>query len=92
MFRIGHNLFFKDASGNLTPVSWEEAIVSVAKMLDSTPGDQIAAVAGGLADAESLMALKDLMNRLGSEAVCTEEIFPDVRFYTILTVFFKNSS
>jgi len=67
----------KDASGNLTPVSWEEAIVSVAKMLDSTPGDQIAAVAGGLADAESLMALKDLMNRMGSEAVCTEEIFPD---------------
>ena len=47
-------------------------------MLDSTPGDQVAAVAGGMADAESLTALKDLMNRLGSEAVCTEEIFPDV--------------
>lgn len=26
---------------------------------------------------QSLMSLKDLMNRLGSEAVCTEEIFPD---------------
>merc|ERR1719381_27726 len=67
----------KDSSGNLVPASWEDAIVSVAKMLDSTPGDQVAAVAGGMADAESLTALKDLMNRLGAEAVCTEEIFPD---------------
>ena len=56
--------------------------MAVAKMLDSTPGDQVAAVAGGLADAESLMSLKDLMNRLGSEAVCTEEIFPDVRLFS----------
>jgi len=67
----------KDSTGNLVPASWEDAIVAVAKMLDSTPGDQVAAVAGGMADAESLTALKDLINRLGSEAVCTEEIFPD---------------
>ena len=49
-------------------------------MLDSTPSDQIAALAGGLADAESLMALKDLLNRLGSETLCTEEIFPEVGY------------
>ena len=42
----------KDKDGNLTPVAWEDALVSVAKMLDSTPSDQIAAVAGGLCDAE----------------------------------------
>jgi len=66
----------KGPDGNLGPVSWEDAIVAVAKMLDSTPPENIAAVAGGLADAESLMALKDLMNRLGSEALCTEETFP----------------
>merc|ERR1719481_1183523 len=66
----------KGPDGNLAPASWEDAIVSVAKMLDSAPADNIAAVAGGLCDAESLMALKDLFNRLGSEAVCTEEIFP----------------
>ena len=42
----------KDKEGNLTPVAWEDALVSVAKMLDSTPSDQIAAVAGGLCDAE----------------------------------------
>jgi len=67
----------KDGSGNLTPCSWEDAIVAVAKMLDSTPGEQVAALAGGMVDGESLMAMKDLMNRLGSELVCTEEIFPD---------------
>jgi len=67
----------KDKSGNLVAASWEDAIVTCAKMLDSTPGEQVAAVAGGLADGESLMALKDLLNRLGSETVCTEEIFPD---------------
>merc|ERR1719445_1800776 len=66
----------KGKDGNLTPVSWEEAIVAVAQMLDSTPSDQIAAIAGGLVDAESLTALKDLLNRLGTETLCTEEIFP----------------
>jgi len=67
----------KGPDGNLMSVSWEDAIVTVAKMLDSAPADNIAAVAGGQCDAESLLALKDLFNRLGSEAVCTEEIFPN---------------
>ena len=48
----------KDKDGNLTPVAWEDALVSVAKMLDSTPSDQIAAVAGGLCDAEVNIATK----------------------------------
>ena len=34
------------------------------------------ALAGGQADAEALIALKDFMNRLGCENLCTEEIFP----------------
>lgn len=33
-------------------------------------------VSGGLSDAESLIALKDLLNRLGSEELYTEEPFP----------------
>lgn len=33
-------------------------------------------MAGELADAESLVALKDLFNRLGSENICTEHYFP----------------
>ena len=42
----------KGSDGNLAPASWEDALVTVAKILDSTPSDKIAAVAGGLVDAE----------------------------------------
>ena len=42
----------KGSDGNLAPASWEDALVTVAKILDSTPSDQIAAVAGGLVDGE----------------------------------------
>ena len=42
----------KGPDGNLAPASWEDAIVTVAKMLDSAPADNISAVAGGLCDAE----------------------------------------
>jgi len=63
----------KGCDGSLAACSWEDAIVAVAKALDASPPELIAAVAGGQADAESLMAMKDLMNRLGSELVCTEE-------------------
>ena len=44
--------------------------------LVSVPGDQIAAIAGGLVDAEALVALKDFLNKSGSEGLCTEEFFP----------------
>ena len=33
-------------------------------------------LAGGLADVESLVALKDFLNRVGSEKLYTEEAFP----------------
>lgn len=66
----------RDDSGKLVSVEWEDALIPVAKAIQATEGHEIAAIAGGFADAESLMALKDLLNRLGSEALCTEEIFP----------------
>ena len=66
----------KDNTGELKPCGWEDAIISVAKVLDSTPADRMAAIVGGLVDAESLVALKDLMNRLGCETLTTEEAFP----------------
>ncbi|VDK47711.1 unnamed protein product [Anisakis simplex] len=52
--------------------------IDVASKIRQTPATQIAAVAGPLNDTESLMALKDLMNRFNSELVCTEESFPAV--------------
>ena len=66
----------KDSSGELRTVDWPDVIVTAAKVLDSTPGDRIGVLAGGMADAEALVALKDLMNRLGCENLCTEESFP----------------
>ena len=37
---------------------------------------EMAAVVGGLVDAEVMTALRDLTHGLGCETLCTEEIFP----------------
>ncbi|KAK2182990.1 hypothetical protein NP493_328g01018 [Ridgeia piscesae] len=66
----------KDASGTLVSCEWEDAFFTILDRLTGVTGSEIAAIAGGHADAESLIVLKDLLNRLGSEALCTEEIFP----------------
>ncbi|CAG4960157.1 unnamed protein product [Parnassius apollo] len=65
-----------DSRGNLTPVDWEDAVVAASRALRDCPADKLLAVAGDMADAESLVALKDLLNRLGSENACTEQYFP----------------
>ncbi|XP_030642367.1 NADH-ubiquinone oxidoreductase 75 kDa subunit, mitochondrial-like isoform X1 [Chanos chanos] len=66
----------KDATGQLVAASWEDALTQVAGALQGSEGNGIAAIAGGLVDAESLIALKDVLNRLNSENLCTEEVFP----------------
>ncbi|CAH1108257.1 unnamed protein product [Psylliodes chrysocephalus] len=65
----------RDKDGELKAVDWEAALVTVAKVIKHA-GDKIGVIAGGFADAEALIALKDLLNRLGSEALCTEHTFP----------------
>jgi len=44
--------------------SWEEILPAISKKLANLSGDQIAAVVGEFADCETLVALKDLLNRL----------------------------
>lgn len=44
--------------------------------MQGVEGREIAAVVGGLVDAEALLSLKDLLNRFNSENLCTEEVFP----------------
>uniref|UniRef100_A0A3P8URS6 NADH-ubiquinone oxidoreductase 75 kDa subunit, mitochondrial n=2 Tax=Cynoglossus semilaevis TaxID=244447 RepID=A0A3P8URS6_CYNSE len=66
----------KDQSGQLTPTNWENALSYVAAALLSVQGTEVAAIAGGMADAEALVSLKDLLNRRGAENLCTEEVFP----------------
>ena len=51
-------------------------ILSYFIQLAVTSANQVAAVAGGQCDAESLIAMKDFLNRMGSENLCTEEVFP----------------
>ncbi len=65
----------RGSDGLLKSCDWDDAFYAIADKLSRVSGSQIAAVAGGLVDVESLVALKDLMNRLGSENVCTEEEF-----------------
>jgi NADH-quinone oxidoreductase subunit G len=52
--------------GKLQPATWPEALAAIAKRLKGVDGSKIAAIAGDLADAEALVALKDLMVALGS--------------------------
>ena len=54
-------------SGKLRPASWQEAFSAISGRLRDLPGNRIGAVAGDLCDAESMLALKDLMTSLGSQ-------------------------
>jgi NADH-quinone oxidoreductase subunit G len=53
-------------NGKLEAASWPEAFAAIAERLRHVPGDRIGAIAGDLCDAESMLALKDLMTALGS--------------------------
>jgi len=53
--------------GKLRPASWPEAFGAIASKLKGLPGERIGALAGDLCDAESMVALKDLMTALGSQ-------------------------
>lgn len=68
--------FVRNEKGVLVQADWETALIAAAQKIVATPGERVAAIAGGLVDAEALVALKDYLNCLGSEALCTEEIFP----------------
>ena len=60
--------------GRLVPASWDEALAVVGAKLKSTAGERMAAIAGPLAGAEEMFALKDLFARLGSTNVdCRED-------------------
>ena len=58
--------FARGRDGRLHPVSWDEALKSLAAALRKAKPDRIAAIAGNQVDVESMFALKNLMSRLGS--------------------------
>ena len=53
-------------NGRLQEVSWDKALDAITDRVCAASGDRIAAIAGDLADAESMFALKELMAGLGS--------------------------
>ncbi|KAJ9141819.1 NADH dehydrogenase [Pleurostoma richardsiae] len=55
--------------GKFEPASWEQALTEVAQAWQSLApkGNEFKVVAGELTDVESLVAMKDLANKLGSE-------------------------
>ncbi|ETW77526.1 hypothetical protein HETIRDRAFT_389115 [Heterobasidion irregulare TC 32-1] len=57
------------------PATWEDALSAIRDGLakSGAKGDEIQAVAGHLADTESLVALKDLINRLGSDNTALDQ-------------------
>ncbi|CAD8076494.1 unnamed protein product [Paramecium sonneborni] len=57
----------RDAQGNFTDLYWPEAIQQAAKKLQSVKGEEIVGVIGEFADCESIVALKDLLNRFDSD-------------------------
>ena len=52
--------------GKLARASWQEGFDAIAAKMAGMAGDRMGAVAGDLADAESMLALKDLFAALGS--------------------------
>ena len=53
--------------GSLLPVSWDEALAATAERLQA--GNEVAALAGDLADTEAQFALKGLMQAIGSNNI-----------------------
>ena len=51
--------------GKLKPASWDEALGAIAQQVNKRKASEIAAIAGNLADVESMFALKQLMQALG---------------------------
>jgi NADH-quinone oxidoreductase subunit G len=54
-------------NGRLRAARWEEAFAAIAARVKGLPGEALGAIAGDLCDAESMLALKDLMAALGSK-------------------------
>jgi NADH-quinone oxidoreductase subunit G len=52
--------------GKPRPATWPEAFDAIAAKLQGVPGERLGAIAGDLCDAESMLALKDLLAALGS--------------------------
>lgn len=58
------------------PATWEEALQAIAVAAKQVNPEEMVGIGGALADAESLVALKDFMNSMGSENLVVESVAP----------------
>lgn len=65
-------------NGQLQQATWSDALQAVAAATANLGPNEFKAIAGKLADAESMVALKDLANRLGSGNTWHEGGFPEM--------------
>ncbi|XP_052189773.1 NADH dehydrogenase [ubiquinone] iron-sulfur protein 1, mitochondrial [Diospyros lotus] len=62
----------RGADGRFKVVSWRDALAVVAEVIHQVKPEEIVGVAGQLSDAESMMALKDFLNKMGSNNIWCE--------------------
>ncbi|XP_004503119.1 NADH dehydrogenase [ubiquinone] iron-sulfur protein 1, mitochondrial [Cicer arietinum] len=60
--------------GRFKAVNWREALALVAEVAHQVKPEEIVGISGKLSDAESMIALKDFLNRMGSNNVWGEGI------------------
>ncbi|GJR82257.1 NADH dehydrogenase [ubiquinone] iron-sulfur protein 1, mitochondrial [Tanacetum coccineum] len=62
----------RGADGRFQPVSWRDALAVVDEVIRQVKPEEIVGVAGKLSDAESMILLKDFLNKLGSNNIWCE--------------------
>ncbi|KAK6127421.1 hypothetical protein DH2020_038842 [Rehmannia glutinosa] len=62
----------RGADGRFKTLSWRDALAVVAEVIHQVKPEEIVGVAGKLSDAESMMALKDFLNTMGSNNIWCE--------------------
>ncbi|KMS99190.1 hypothetical protein BVRB_2g047050 [Beta vulgaris subsp. vulgaris] len=62
----------RGSDGRFKAVSWRDALDVIAEVMHKVKPEEIVGVAGKLSDAESMMALKDFLNRMGSNNIWCE--------------------
>ena len=68
----------RKADGSFAELNWEEAMSVAAKKLTSVSGDQIQGMIGQFQDVESIVAFKDLLNRLNCDNIDVRSNGPEM--------------
>ena len=89
--RLAQPMVRRGGQGSLELCTWEDALAAAADILRTTPPGKVAAIAGKLADAESIVATKDLMARLGVTNLMSEGYGSDLSADVRSTYLFNTS-